>query len=41
MTGPAIVKMEYPKLDLPERNSVNTEMLVPPLDPEEAERSNR
>jgi aconitate hydratase len=31
------VKMEYPKLDLPERNSVNTEMLVPPLDPEEAE----
>jgi aconitate hydratase len=30
------VKMEYPKLDLPERNSVNTEMLVAPLDPEEA-----
>jgi aconitate hydratase len=32
------VEMEYPKLDLPERNSVNTKMLVPPLDPEEAER---
>jgi aconitate hydratase len=31
------VHMEYPKLELPERNSVNTEMLVPPLDPEEAQ----
>jgi aconitate hydratase len=30
------MKMEYPKLDLPERNSVNTAMLVAPLDPEEA-----
>lgn len=31
------VGMEYPKLDLPECNSVNTAMLVPPLDPEEAQ----
>lgn len=31
-------QMEYPKLDLPERNSVNTAMLVPPLDAEEAQR---
>ncbi|OBI77141.1 aconitate hydratase [Mycobacterium asiaticum] len=32
------VGMEYPKLDLPEKNSVNTAMLVPPLDPEEAQK---
>ncbi|OBK95298.1 aconitate hydratase [Mycobacterium asiaticum] len=32
------VGMEYPKLDLPEENSVNTAMLVPPLDPEEAQK---
>ncbi|OBJ86644.1 aconitate hydratase [Mycobacterium asiaticum] len=31
------VGMEYPKLDLPECNSVNTAMLVPPVDPEEAQ----
>lgn len=31
-------QMEYPKLDLPERNSVNTAMLVPPLESEEAQR---
>lgn len=31
-------QMEYPKLDLPERNSVNTAMLVPPLEAEEAQR---
>jgi aconitate hydratase len=31
-------RMDYPKLDLPERNSVNTAMLVPPLDAEEAQR---
>ena len=31
-------QMEYPKLDLPERNSVNTAMLVPPLEAEEAKR---
>ncbi|OMC23522.1 aconitate hydratase [Mycobacterium colombiense] len=31
-------QMEYPKLSLPERNSVNTAMLVPPLDAEEAQR---
>jgi aconitate hydratase len=30
------VQMEYPKLGLPEHNSVNTAMLVPPLDAEEA-----
>ncbi|OBK19348.1 aconitate hydratase [Mycobacterium asiaticum] len=32
----AEVEMEYPKLDLPENNSVNTAMLVAPLDPSEA-----
>lgn len=32
----ADVGMDYPKLDLPEENSVNTAMLVPPLDPDEA-----
>jgi len=32
------MQMEYPKLDLPERNSINTAMLVPPLDAEEAQR---
>ena len=31
-------QMEYPKLDLPECNSVNTAMLVPPPDAEEAQR---
>jgi aconitate hydratase len=31
-------QMEYPKLDLPERNSVNIAMLVPPPDPDEAQR---
>lgn len=31
-------QMEYPKLDLPEHNSVNTAMLVPPPDAEEAQR---
>lgn len=31
-------QMEYPKLDLPERSSINTAMLVPPLDAEEAQR---
>src|SRR3954452_10553463 len=30
--------VDYPKLDLPERFSINKEMLVPPLDPEEARR---
>lgn len=34
----ADVGMDYPKLDLPEENSVNTAMLVPPLDPDEAAR---
>ena len=29
-------EMDYPELDLPHRSSVNTAMLVPPLDPEEA-----
>ncbi len=29
--------MEYPKLDLPERHSVNTAMLVAPPDPEQAQ----
>jgi aconitate hydratase len=29
--------MRYPKLKLPEQNSVNTAMLVPPLEPEEAQ----
>jgi aconitate hydratase len=28
--------VDYPKLDLPEKSSINKEMLVPPLDPEEA-----
>lgn len=31
-------QMEYPKLDLPECNSVNTAMLVPPPDAEKAQR---
>lgn len=30
-------QMDYPKLDLPERNSVNIAMLVPPPDAEEAQ----
>jgi aconitate hydratase len=30
------VKMDYPKLDLPHQSAVNTAMLVPPLDPDEA-----
>jgi len=30
-------KMDYPKLDLPQQCSVNTAMLVPPLDPEEVQ----
>ncbi len=30
------VKMDYPKLDLPHHSAVNTAMLVPPLDPNEA-----
>ncbi|MCV7381018.1 aconitate hydratase [Mycobacterium alsense] len=34
----ADVGMDYPKLALPERNSINTAMLVPPLDEEEAQR---
>jgi aconitate hydratase len=29
--------VDYPKLDLPEQSSINKEMLVPPLDPEEAQ----
>ena len=29
-------EMDYPDLDLPHQSSVNTAMLVPPLDPEEA-----
>jgi aconitate hydratase len=33
----AEVGMDYPKLDLPERNSINTAMLVPPLDDEAAQ----
>lgn len=28
--------VSYPKLDMPDRHSVNTAMLVPPLDPDEA-----
>ncbi|GFG67932.1 aconitate hydratase [Mycobacterium kubicae] len=32
------VGMEYPKLALPETHSVNTAMLVPPLEPEEAQK---
>lgn len=31
-------KMEYPKLDLPQRSSVNTAMLVPPLPEDEAQK---
>jgi aconitate hydratase len=31
------VKMDYPKLDVPEHSSVNTAMLVPPLDADEAQ----
>ncbi|HWF27428.1 MAG TPA: aconitate hydratase [Mycobacterium sp.] len=31
------VGMDYPKLDLPERSSINTAMLVPPMDDEEAQ----
>jgi aconitate hydratase len=31
------VKLEYPKLDLPQQSSVNTAMLVPPLDADEAQ----
>ncbi|MDT5228821.1 MAG: aconitate hydratase, partial [Mycobacterium sp.] len=30
------VKMDYPKLDLPHQSAVNTAMLVPPLDADEA-----
>jgi aconitate hydratase len=30
-------KMDYPKLDLPQQSSVNTAMLVPPLEAEEAQ----
>lgn len=30
------VQMDYPKLELPEKSSVNTAMLVPPLEAEEA-----
>ncbi len=31
-------KMDYPKLDLPHQSSVNTAMLVPPLDEDEAKK---
>jgi aconitate hydratase len=31
------VRMDYPKLELPEKSSVNTAMLVPPLEAEEAQ----
>jgi aconitate hydratase len=31
-------KMDYPKLDIPQQSSVNTAMLVPPLDAEEAQK---
>lgn len=31
------VQMDYPKLELPEKSSVNTAMLVPPLEAEEAQ----
>lgn len=31
------MNMDYPKLDLPEHSAVNTAMLVPPLDAEEAQ----
>src|ERR1700744_1587482 len=34
---PSRLRIGYPKLDLPECNCVNTEMLVPPLDPKEAQ----
>lgn len=30
--------VDYPTLEMPERNSVNTAMLVPPLDPDEAKK---
>jgi aconitate hydratase len=32
------VEMDYPKLGLPEKSSVNTAMLVPPMDADEAQR---
>jgi aconitate hydratase len=32
------VKMDYPKLDLPHQSAVNTAMLVPPLDADEAQK---
>jgi hypothetical protein len=30
--------VDYPTLDLPDRHSINTAMLVPPLEPEEAQK---
>lgn len=36
ITDPRELGMEYPKVDLPERYTINTEMLLPPLDEAEA-----
>ncbi len=36
ITDPRDLKMEYPRVQDPENPELNTEMLVPPLDPEEA-----
>lgn len=36
ITDPRDLGMDYPRLDLPERATVNTEMLEPPLPPEDA-----
>jgi len=39
ITDPRELGIEYPELVLPERSTINTEMLVPPLPPEQAQRT--